>query len=124
MYALQASIAAKHAVAPSEADTDWAAIAASYERLTELLASPVLEVNRSVAVGMAFGPERGLEVLDAIESPDQLDGFMPLHAARADLSRRAGRLDAAADSYRKAISLAENSSQRTQLERQLKQLGD
>ncbi|MGH2907067.1 MAG: RNA polymerase sigma factor [Solirubrobacterales bacterium] len=123
VYALQATIAAKHATAPSEAETDWLAIAETYARLGRMVGNPVLEVNRAIAVSMAWGPEEGLAVLDSIDD-DRLAEYLPLHAARADLLARSGRTAEAAVAYRSAIALAENAAQRAQLERALATLGE
>jgi RNA polymerase sigma-70 factor (ECF subfamily) len=116
-YQIQAAIAALHAQAPRPEDTDWPQIAALYGRLAELTPSPVVALNHAVAVAMADGPARGLSMVDALE-PD-LDGYHLFHSARADLLRRLGRPDEAAGSYRRAIALATNPSERTYLERRL-----
>jgi RNA polymerase sigma-70 factor (ECF subfamily) len=115
-YQLQAAIAAVHAEAETAEQTDWAQIAQLYARLARVAPSPVVELNRAVAVAMASGPEHGLELVDAI---DGLDRYHLLHAARADLLRRAGRLDEAAASYRRALALAANEAERRYLERRL-----
>jgi RNA polymerase sigma-70 factor, ECF subfamily len=104
-YQLQAAIASLHA----EADKDWPQIALLYGRLAELTASPVVELNRSVAVSFAEGPERGLELLEAIEG---LDGYYLLHAARADLLRRLDRRPDAASAYERALALAPSEVER------------
>jgi len=101
-YALQAAIAAEHAGAASAADTDWPAIARLYGELAQLHPSPVVELNRAVAVAMAEGPESGLELIDAIEG---LDDYHLLHSARADLLRRLGRVGEASASYTRALEL-------------------
>lgn len=110
-YQLQAAIAALHL----EDESDWPQIAALYARLEELLPSPVVSLNRAVAVEMADGPERGLELLDAVDLPT----YHLLHAARADLLRRLGRREEAAASYRAALALEMNEGDRAFLERRL-----
>jgi RNA polymerase sigma-70 factor (ECF subfamily) len=120
VYALQAGIAALHVTASTADQTDWESIALIYQRLAELTPSPVLEVNRAVAVGMADGPAAGLEVLDQIKPP--LDEFAPSHLVRADLSARAGAVDDAIESYRRALELIDNKAQRAQIEAALADL--
>jgi RNA polymerase sigma-70 factor, ECF subfamily len=115
-YQLQAAIAAVHA----EETTDWAAIAALYERLGELSPSPVVDLNRAVAVAMADGLDQGLGLIDEIQG---LDDYHLLHAARADLLRRLGRDAEAAGAYRRALELAPNPVERAYLERRLAQVG-
>ena len=116
-YQVQAAVAALHARAPRPEDTDWPQIAALYDRLAELSPSPVVLLNRAVAVAMADGAARGLPMVDALEG--ELDGYHLFHAARADLLRRLGRHDEAAASYRRALELAANPSERAFLERRL-----
>lgn len=119
LYGLQARIAAQHALARTPEDTDWPAIAGLYAELAALQPSPVVELNRAVAVAMAEGPERGLALLDQL---DALDGYHLLHSARGDLLRRLGRADAAAQSYERAAQLVENPVERSFLERRLAEL--
>jgi RNA polymerase sigma-70 factor (ECF subfamily) len=114
-YAIQAAIAALHAHAPSVGATDWRQIAALYGVLARIHPSPVVELNRAVAVAMADGVEQGLALLDAIDLP----GYYLLPAARADLLRRAGRLAEAAAAYRDALALVTNDAERRFLERRL-----
>jgi RNA polymerase sigma-70 factor (ECF subfamily) len=90
-YQVQAAIAALHVDAPNPQETDWAQIAELYAALMRIAPSPVVEVNRAVAVGFASGPHAGLALLEALTREGELDGYQPLHAARADLLRRAGR---------------------------------
>ena len=111
-YQLQAAIASLH----FEDQTDWEEIEALYARLAAVAPSPVVELNRAVAVAMAKGPEAGLGVIDQIED---LDEYRHLHSARADLLRRLGRVDEAADEYRRAIELAAQPAERAFLERRL-----
>jgi RNA polymerase sigma-70 factor, ECF subfamily len=116
-YQVQAAIAALHARAARPEDTDWGEIAALYERLAALQPSPVVELNRAVAVAMAEGPDRGLELIDRLSG--SLDRYLHLHSARADLLRRLGRRDEAAVAYRRALELAGNDVERRFLERRL-----
>jgi RNA polymerase sigma-70 factor (ECF subfamily) len=111
-YQLQAAIASLHL----ESDKDWHEIAALYERLSCLASSPVVELNRAVAVAMAEGPDRGLALIEQIEG---LDGYRHLHSARADLLRRLGRNDEAAVAYRRALDLATEPAERRFLEQRL-----
>jgi RNA polymerase sigma-70 factor (ECF subfamily) len=115
-YQVQAAIAAVHADATSAELTDWMQIAALYGELGRWQPSPVVELNRAVAVAMASGPERGLELVDRIEG---LEGYHLLHATRADLLRRLGRADEAALAYRAALGLVTNPVERAYLERRL-----
>jgi RNA polymerase sigma-70 factor (ECF subfamily) len=118
-YQVQAAIAALHVQAPTPEDTDWAQIADLYAALARLTPSPVIEVNRAVAVGFAHGPEAGLAVLAPLAAEDVLAGYQPLHAARAELLRRAGDAAGAAAAYRRAIELSANAVERAELERRL-----
>jgi RNA polymerase sigma-70 factor, ECF subfamily len=120
-YAIQAGIAAVHGEAASAAETDWARIAGLYALHLELAPSPVVELNRAVAVAMAEGPEQGLELIGTIEG---LDAYQPLHTARADLLRRLGRKREAAESYRKALDLTANPVERRFLESRLVQASE
>ena len=119
-YQLQAAIAALHARAPRAEDTDWPQIAALYDRLTVLSPTPVVELNRAVAVAMADGPARGLPLVEALAA--ELDGYHLFHSARADLLRRLDRREEAAEAYRKALGLATNPSERAFLERRAAEL--
>ncbi|MEX2459522.1 MAG: RNA polymerase sigma factor [Actinomycetota bacterium] len=119
-YVLQAAIAAEHARAAASEATDWRAIAGLYGRLAALRPSPVVELNRAVAVAMAAGPGAGLAMIDAIAG---LEDYHLFHAARADLLRRLARPDEAAEAYRRAIALADNAVERTFLERRLAEVG-
>jgi RNA polymerase sigma-70 factor, ECF subfamily len=118
-YELQAAIAACHATAPEPAATDWTQIAALYERLARLTPSPVVELNRAVAVAMADGPAAGLNLVAQIESSGALAGYYLLPATRADLLRRLGRRPEAAASYRTARDLATTDAERRYLDRRL-----
>jgi RNA polymerase sigma-70 factor (ECF subfamily) len=116
-YAIQAAIAALHAQAPAWEETDWPQIAALYARLGALDPSPVVQVNRAVAVGFAEGPEQGLAILDGLEASARLERYLPLHAARAELRRRAGDPEGADAAYARAIALSANAAERDALER-------
>ena len=122
VYALQASIAALHANAKTAKDTDWPQIAALYDALLRTHASPVIEVNRAVAVAMARSVEEGLALLDELETRAELEEFHLLPAARADLLRRLGSMAEAADAYRRALTLATNDIERRFLRRRLAEL--
>ena len=116
-FGIQAAIASEHAADA----TDWARVAALYERLTAFERSPVVELNRAVAVAMARGPEAGLELIEPLEG-GRLDGYHLLHATRADLLRRLGRDEEAAAAYRRAHELATNPTERAFLKRRLAEL--
>jgi RNA polymerase sigma-70 factor (ECF subfamily) len=122
-YLLQAAIAACHASAARAADTDWREIARLYGRLTRLTSSPVVELNRAVAVGMADGPEAGLGLVDAIAASGALSGYHLLPATRADLLRRLGRNAEAAEAYRSALALAGTGAEQRYLARRLSEVG-
>jgi RNA polymerase sigma-70 factor (ECF subfamily) len=121
-YQIQAAIAACHATAPTAEATDWPQIAALYGELARWTPSPVVELNRAVAVGMADGPAAGLAVVDALAATGALAQFHLLPATRADLLRRLGRLTEAADAYRHALALTTNESERIYLERRLREV--
>jgi RNA polymerase sigma-70 factor, ECF subfamily len=116
-YQLQAAIAALHATAPGPADTDYAQIAALYGALARHAPSPVVEVNRAVAVSRATDAAAGLAVLEPVVRSGELDGYAPLHVAHADLLERAGDAEAAAAAYRRAAECAENDVTRAHLAR-------
>ncbi len=116
-YQLQAAIAAAHARAPRAEDTDWAAIATTYAALANAVSSPVIALNRAVAVAMADGPGAGLALLEPLAG--ELDTYHLFHSARADLFRRRGDDVAAAAAYRRALQLATNHAERRFLERRL-----
>ncbi len=115
-YQLQAAIAAVHAAAASAEDTDWPQIAALYGELARIDPSPVVLLNRAVAVGMNAGPEHGLALIEELCG---LDRYYLFHAARADLLRRLGFALAAAEAYRRALALTANGAERAYLERRL-----
>ncbi|MBY0276903.1 RNA polymerase sigma factor [Candidatus Binatia bacterium] len=122
-FAVQAAIAAVHAAAPTAAATDWAEIAALYDVLLGLEPSPVVELNRAVAVAMRDGPAAGLALVEAILGRGDLAAYHFAHAARADLCRRLGRTDEARQAYARALELARQESERRFLERRLLELG-
>jgi len=107
-YALQAAIAACHARARTPAETDWKRIVALYDALAQLAPSPVVELNRAVAVAMAYGPEEGLAAVDAIASEPALRGYHLLPSVRADFLEKLGRLDEARGEFERAASLTRN----------------
>jgi RNA polymerase sigma-70 factor, ECF subfamily len=121
-YVLQAAIAGEHVRAPSAERTDWPKIASHYAVLARAQPSPVVELNRAVAIAMAEGPERGLELLDDPELREQLAGYHLFWSARADLLRRAGRGDEAMKEYERALELATNPVERRFLERRVAEL--
>ncbi len=121
-YAVQAAIAALHCQAARAEDTDWLQIVRLYELLEILQPSPIVLLNRAVAVSMAEGPERGLEIIDAPEATTDLEKYHLLHAVRADLLRRTGHLEEAAANYKRAFELAGNESERRFLGRRLREL--
>jgi RNA polymerase sigma-70 factor, ECF subfamily len=118
-YQLQAAIAACHASAARAADTDWTQIALLYGELMRFLPTPVVELNRAVAVGMAYGPAAGLELVSSLETSGKLAGYYLLAATRADLLRRLGAADEAAAAYREALALAPTEAERRYLSRRL-----
>ncbi len=123
-YTLQAAIAAVHAEAPTVAATDWARIVEFYDLLARAARSPVVELNRAVAVAMRDGPEAGLALIDAILARGDLHDYHLIHAARADLCRRLGRTAEARISYQKALDLARQEPERRFLERRLAELDE
>jgi RNA polymerase sigma-70 factor (ECF subfamily) len=122
-YALQAAIAACHARAVRAADTDWKAIAALYDRLVEREPTPVVRLNRAVAVAEAFGPEPGLELVGALLGEGELDRYHLLHAARGELLARLGRRDEAVAALRQAEALAATGPERRFLAERIAALG-
>jgi RNA polymerase sigma-70 factor, ECF subfamily len=121
-YALQAAIAAAHAQAPTAQATDWARIVGLYDLLARADPSPVVELNRAVAVSMRDGPASGLALVDAILERGQLDAYQLAHAARADLLRRLGRTADARAAYRRALELTRQEPQRRFIEQRLNEL--
>ncbi len=121
-YTLQAAISAVHAEAISAEETDWAQIVALYDLLLQLEPSPVVELNRAVAVAMNQGPEAGIVLIDAILERGDLADYHLAHSARAELYRRSGQIEAARESYARAIDLTEQEPARRFLERRLQEL--
>lgn len=121
-FALQAAIAAEHCQAARALDTNWAQIVRLYDLLERLQPSPIVSLNRAVAVAMADGPQRGLALIDELAAAGHLDGYHLLHAARADLLRRVGSREEAARSYARALELVTNQSERRFLERRLREV--
>ncbi|HTI35728.1 MAG TPA: RNA polymerase sigma factor [Miltoncostaea sp.] len=122
-FQVQAAIAALHVDAPSEEDVDWAAIAELYGALGRLAPSPVVELNRAVAVAFAEGPDAGLALLGPLLDEPRLAAYAPLHAAHADLLRRAGDREGARAAYGRAIALGGNAVEREELARRRDALG-
>ncbi len=120
-YAVQAAIAALHGEAGDVDTTDWVQIVALYDVLADMTASPVVQLNRAVAVAMRDGPDAGLVALDAVDA-DALRGYHLMPAARADMLRRSGRLEEAASAYEAALALVGNDRERRYLRRQLAQV--
>jgi RNA polymerase sigma-70 factor, ECF subfamily len=121
-YTLQAAIAAVHAEAPSADATNWAQIVALYDVLWQILPSPIVDLNRAVAVAMRDGPLAGLHLIDAILGRGDLADYHLAHAARADLCRRLGRTSDANDSYQRALALVRQEPERRFLEHRLREL--
>ncbi len=121
-YSIQAAIAAVHAGAPTVQATDWRQIVALYDALLAINPSPVVELNRAVAVAMRDGPAAGLALIDAVLGRGDLTGYHLAHAARADLLRRLGRLDEARAAYERALELAQQEPERRFLKKRLSQL--
>lgn len=120
-FALQAAIAAVHCRAARAEETDWREIVRLYDELERVQPSPVVSLNRAVAVAMAEGPQAGLALIDSLAAGNELDSYHLLHAARADLLRRAGASSEAAKSYERALALVTNDSERRFLERRLRE---
>jgi RNA polymerase sigma-70 factor (ECF subfamily) len=121
-YALQAAIAAEHCKAARAEDTDWRKIVHLYDQLEDIQPSPIVTLNRAVAVAMAEGPRSGLAIIDAIAASGHLDTYHLFHAARADLMRRIGSHHEAATSYARALELVTNDRERRYLQRRLREV--
>jgi RNA polymerase sigma-70 factor, ECF subfamily len=121
-YTLQAAISALHAAAPTVATTDWPQIVGLYDMLAQAIPSPVIELNRAVAVAMRDGPAAGLALIDAIVARGDLEDYHLAHAVRADLYRRLGRTASARAAYERALSLTQQEPERRFLERRLAEL--
>jgi RNA polymerase sigma-70 factor (ECF subfamily) len=122
-FAIQAAIAAVHCQAAHPADTNWAEIVRHYDQLQRVHPSPIVSLNRAVAVAMADGPRAGLAMMDDLAAANDLNDYHLLHAARADLLRRLELFEEAGKSYERAIALVTNDSERRFLERRLREVG-
>jgi predicted RNA polymerase sigma factor len=114
-YAMQAAIAACHARARTAAETDWTRIATLYGTLAQLAPSPIVELNRAVAVAMAFGPQEGLELIDSLTTEPSLQAYHLLPSVRGDLLKKLGRMDEARSEFERAASLTRNERERNLL---------
>jgi RNA polymerase sigma-70 factor (ECF subfamily) len=123
VYTIQAAIAAVHAEAPGTSATDWPQIVALYDVLVRMEPSPIVELNRAVAVAMRDGPPAGLDLIDTILARGELADYHLMHAARADLCRRLGRMADARASYQRALELAKQEPERRFLQNRLRELG-
>jgi RNA polymerase sigma-70 factor (ECF subfamily) len=121
-YTLQAAFAAVHAESSSAASTDWREITRLYDRLLQIQPSPVVELNRAVAIAMCEGPEQGLALINDLLAREHLSHYHLAHSARADLCRRLGRIPEARASYEKALALASQEPERRFLARRIEQL--
>ncbi|HEY1461968.1 MAG TPA: RNA polymerase sigma factor [Terriglobales bacterium] len=121
-YALQAAIAAIHCQAEHAEDTDWAQILELYDLLERIQPSPIVSLNRAVALAMVNGPQSGLMILDILSAANNLENYHLLHATRADLLRRSGLHEAAVQSYARALEMATNESERRFLQRRIKEM--
>jgi RNA polymerase sigma-70 factor (ECF subfamily) len=121
-FALQAAIAAEHCKADRAEDTNWPQIVRLYDLLERLSVSPIVSLNRAVAVAMVNGPRSGLRLIEALAASGDLNDYHLLHAARADLLRRVGSATEAAQSYERALELVTNDSERRYLERRLREV--
>ena len=121
-YQVQAAIAAVHARSQRPEETDWEEIVRLYDALSAMAPSPVVQLNRAVAVAMADGPQRGLSLIDALVAGGELDRYHLLHSARADLLRRMGRRVEAAEAYGRALELATNPVERAFLGERLREV--
>jgi RNA polymerase sigma-70 factor (ECF subfamily) len=122
-HQLQAAIAAVHDEAAHPEDTDWRRIVGLYDELMAIAPTPVVALNRAVAVSMVFGPAAGLALVDRLADAGTLDGYAYLHSSRADLLRQLDRRREAADAYRRAAALTTNDAERAFLERRLAEVG-
>ena len=121
-FALEAAIGAEHCKAARAGDTNWAQIVKLYDLLAEVMPSPIVSLNRAVAIAMAKGPQAALTLIDEVAESGELDDYHLLHAARADMLRRLGFYDEAAESYELALRLVTNDSERRFLERRLREM--
>jgi RNA polymerase sigma-70 factor, ECF subfamily len=123
-YAIQAAIAACHARAGTGEETDWARIAALYSELGEVAPSPVVELNRAVAVGMAWGPAAGLELVNPLASDPAMQNYHLLPSVRGDLLKKLGRMDEARAEFERAASITRNARERNLLLERARSCGD
>jgi RNA polymerase sigma-70 factor (ECF subfamily) len=121
-FALQAAISAEHCRAARPEETDWKQILRFYDLLEQVAPSPIVSLNRAVAIAMSDGPAAALVLIDALAETGELDDYHLLHAARADLLRRVGSSAEAAKSYTRALALVTNESERRYLERRLREV--
>lgn len=121
-FALQAAIAAEHCRAARTEETNWTQIVRLYDLLAAVQPSPIISLNRAVAVAMADGPQAGLKLIDELSNVDELNDYHLLHAAKADLLRRSGDFKKAAQSYERALELVRNDSERRFLEKRLREV--
>ena len=121
-FALEAAIAAEHCKAARAEDTNWVRIVTLYDLLEQVMPSPIVSLNRAVAIAMAKGPQPALDLIDQLAASGELDDYHLLHAARADMLRRLGANEEAAESYKTALGLVSNDSERRFLERRLNEL--
>jgi len=121
-YTVQAAISALHAEAPGSAATDWSEIVALYDLLLRIDPSPVVELNRAVAIAMRDGPEAGLTQVERLLAKGELDNYPLAHSAKAELCRRAGRMKVARAAFERALELTEQEQQRRFLERRIGEL--
>lgn len=121
-FAIEAAIAAEHCKAARADDTNWTQIVTLYNTLEEVMPSPIVSLNRAVAIAMAKGPQPALELIDQLAASGELDDYHLLHAARADMLRRLGSNEEAAQSYKTALGLASNDGERRFLERRLREV--
>jgi len=121
-FAFEAAIAAEHCKAARADATDWRRIVSLYDRLQEMLPSPIIALNRAVAIGMADGPQAAVALIDELADSGELEGYHLLHAARADMLRRLGSNREAAESYEVALGLVSNDGERRFLERRLREV--
>jgi RNA polymerase sigma-70 factor, ECF subfamily len=121
-FAIEAAIAAEHCKAARPEDTNWSQIVNLYDLLSEVMPSPIVSLNRAVAIAMARGPRPALAIIDELAASGELEDYHLLHAARADMLRRLGHNEAAAESYETALNLATNDNERRFLERRLREM--
>jgi len=121
-YALEAAIAAEHCRANQPQDTNWGQISRLYSMLEQVMPSPVVTLNKAVAIAMAQGPDEALPVIDSLVASGELEDYYLLHAARADMFRRLGEMKSAAKSYSRALEIVTNESERRFLERRLREV--